>query len=183
MQPQRDLVLMSAALSLIGYAPLSCKVWAAFFQKAGNSTNFSESHPRKLQAALWKHVCRGSSQGLFTCSRRGSHTKGLRPQQVRGPAGAGAFPHSLFPDSGSVSRPRTLSDVLLHRSAFLSREICCWVILNDHRLLTKPSYLAVGRWGRKWVVQADFMRSNKSSVNYRGPLHLSPCALCLANAH
>lgn len=84
MQPQRDLVLMSAALSLIGHAPLSCKVWTAFSQKAGNSTNLSESHPHKLQAALWKRVSLGSSQALSTCSRRESHTKGLRPQQVRG---------------------------------------------------------------------------------------------------
>lgn len=80
MQPQRDLALMSAALSLIGHAPLSCKVWAAFFQKAGNSPNFSESH-----LASSRLLC--ESMSAVAPPKAYSHApveKGLRPEQVRG---------------------------------------------------------------------------------------------------
>lgn len=72
-------------------------------------------------------------QGGGTCSGRSIPT--FQNFQVWG-----SIQHELFQCGAS--------SVLL---AFLSREICCWIILHDHHLLTKSSYLDVGRWNRKKV--------------------------------
>jgi len=106
---------------------------------------------------------------LFYLSKQGLPKRTRTPQtEVKGRQDQAwmAFPHFHISRFWALCRehePSSMSHSCL--CLFHAGEICCGIILRDHLPTTKPPPLDVGRWYRKWVVQADFMRPNKSSVN------------------
>lgn len=102
-------------------------------------------------------------------SEQGWAQRTCTPQtKVKGrPDGAWmAFPHFHISRFWALCREREPSSMSCScLCPFHTGEICCGIILSNHLPATKPPPLDVGRWYRKWVVQADFMRPNKSSVN------------------
>lgn len=106
---------------------------------------------------------------LTSQSEQGWAQRTCTPQTKvkRRPDGAWmAFPHFHISRFWALCREREPSSMSCScLCPFHAGEICCGIILSNHLPATKPPPLDVGRWYRKWVVQADFMRPNKSSVN------------------
>lgn len=94
---------------------------------------FSETQPSKIQA----------SGRLY--SRAQVNKQHYRAATINKSQG-GTFPHSVSPALGfcgqSMNSPQQLRS---RRYAFLSGEICCWIILNDHHIRTKPAHLGCGQ--------------------------------------